>query len=105
LKDSVISKDQYKINEVTFVNLNNEIAKQYQIEPNSKGIVVNYVAKSSLWRSYLKAGDLITSVNQQHVTNVEELEKIYKAGKDKKNVILFMVKRRNINSFLALPVK
>jgi serine protease Do len=103
-KDSASAKSQYQINEVTFVNLDSQIAAQYHIEQIS-GIVVNSVSKTSSWRPYLKAGDLITSVNQQPIVNVEELEKVYKASKDKKNVILFMVKRRNMNSFLALPIK
>jgi serine protease Do len=107
LKDSksdTTSKSQYKINEVIFVNLNSQIAKQYRIE-QTNGIVVSGVSKTSTWYPYLKAGDLITSVNQQSISNIEELEKIYSASKGKKNIILFMVKRRNLNSFLALPIK
>jgi serine protease Do len=102
-----LSKSEIGLNDAFFANLSDVNIEKYNIDPKLKGVVVTYVGKSSSWRSYIKVGDVIVSVNQQDVTSTKELDKIYNEakgiGKDKKKNIIFMIKRRNMNVFLALP--
>lgn len=71
---------------------------------NSSGVIVSRIEKRAEWKM-LKVGDVVISVNQQPVSNVKELEKIYNyaVSEDKKHIVLF-VKRHNSKIFLALPI-
>jgi serine protease Do len=99
-----LSDSEIEINNIVFANLSDAAIQKYQIDSRLKGAVVTHVAKSSIWKSYIKPGDVIVNVNQQEVSNVKDLEKAYNASKNKQKNIVFMIKRRNASVFLALPI-
>lgn len=91
---------------VTISNLSNELRKKYGVSDDAKGVVITNIAPYSQWASKgLLHGDLITSVNQQDISSVKELEEIYdKAVKDGKKNVLLLVKRQNATLFIAAPL-
>lgn len=69
-----------------------------------KGVVVRKITSDAKWLG-LKRGDLIISVNQAAVTNIKELEDIYRdAVKNEKKHIVLFIKRHNGKIFIALPI-
>jgi serine protease Do len=94
-----------EINGVSFADLSNENIDKYQVDTSiKKGAIVTNISKNSMWRQYIKLADVIINVNQQEVSNSKDIAAIFSASKDKRKNIIFVIKRRNTNVFLALPV-
>lgn len=104
-----LSNESIRKNNITFTNLTDEIRRKYGIEQDILGLVITDIAKNKedkeLKTPHLKVGDIVTAINQQPVTNIEKLDKIYQEAKaTKKQNIVLLVKRRNASIFIALPV-
>jgi len=105
-KDTKVSANKASIakNEVTFSNLTEDLKSKFSIKENLECIVVTHIPKDQ--KNYgLHVGDLVVAVNQEPIKNVEQFVKIYESTKAaKKQNIVLLVKRQNINIFIALPL-
>ena len=97
---------QLKLNGINFGNITGNIIDKYELENNITGVVVIAASKHSAWaRLGIKKGDVITSINQQKIANINDVERIFEqAKKDKKKNILFLIHRKNMSVFLAMPM-
>lgn len=73
---------------VTVQNITKELAQQFGVE-QSEGVIITEVERGSIWeRKGLRAGDIITMVDQQPVTSVREFSEAIKNSDLKKGVII-----------------
>jgi serine protease Do len=80
-------------------------AKQYNLDVNDKGVVVADVEEgSSAADAELHPGDLITEVDRQPITSVNEFRDTLTKAKDKES-ILILVKRDGASRFVILRRK
>ena len=98
----ISSITEIEINKVVFADLNKNNGQTNHDQ--TKGAVVVSIDKYSSWAQYIKAGDIVTNVNQQEVHRAKDVEQIYNRTKSNKNNIIFMIKRNNNSVFLVLPV-
>jgi serine protease Do len=84
---------------VTLENLDADTAKELNLSPTTKGVVVTEISPSSPEaESGLRRGDVIQEVNHQPVKNVSELnEAVRKSGKNP----LLLVNRQGSTLFIA----
>ena len=89
---------------ISFSNISPSSAYKYGINNNVQGIVVTDI-QSQETNLDLQVGDVIISINQQHISNIDQFDKIYEEMKlnNKKNVVL-LVKRQNLTIFVAFPI-
>ncbi len=81
-----------------------QLARQFGLE-NEKGVVITDVEGGSVASmAGLQAGDLITEVDRQRVTNIDELKDALTKAKDKGRVLL-LVKRKGGSLFVVLQTK
>ena len=99
-------KGEIAIGGLKVSDLNDRMRERFSIEDDAKGVVITKIEKQSFANSRFMKGDVIISVNQQEVFNIQDFEKLYnKAKLNKKKNILFMVKRRGMDLFIATSVE
>jgi serine protease Do len=77
-------------------------SKQYNLDENDKGVVVTDVEEGSpAANAELRQGDLITEVDRQPVTNVNEFRGALAKAKDKDSVLI-LAKRDGASRFVIL---
>jgi serine protease Do len=87
-------------------NIERNLRQQFHLDAQTEGVIVTGVAKDSPWLHLIKVGDVIVSVNQQNVSNVQELNKIYlEAKKRERQNIVFFIERGQSNVFISVPLK
>lgn len=80
-------------------------AKQYNLDENNKGVVVTDVDDGSPAAiAELHPGDLITEVDRQPITNVNEFRDALAKAKEKESVLM-LVKRENASRFVIVRQK
>ncbi len=96
------NSDSIEKNNITFNNLTSELRQKYAIAQNVEGVIITDAGKQHYG---VKVGDVVVAINQQHINSINELKSIYESAKTakKKNIVL-LIKRRNSNVFVALPV-
>jgi serine protease Do len=78
---------------LSVTNITPQVARQLQLEPGDKGVVVAGVVPSgAAAEKGIQRGDLIVEVNRHRVTNVDEYRKYTKSLK-KGDTVLLLVKR------------
>jgi serine protease Do len=92
---------------MSVTELNDELRKRYRTSDDIKGVLVLDVDHGSqALQKGIRAGDVITSVNQQVVESIKDIKtQIDKAKKSKRQSILLLVNRRGEVQFIALPVE
>jgi serine protease Do len=102
--DNKSSKILFGIN---ITKLTEELRDKYHIEHDITGVLVLGSNQKGLWsKRGLQKGDVITSVNQEQVTSVEEIEKlIAQADKHNRKSVLLLINRGGELIFLPLPIK
>ncbi len=92
-------------NNIKFSNLTDELRQRFAINEELNGVVVTNIDKNHKSHG-LMVGDLVTAVNQQPITNIDQLNAQYdNAITTKKQNIVLLVKRRGTTVFIALPSK
>jgi serine protease Do len=102
-KGSKISSAIFEISGITFSNVTDELRTKFDIK-SKVGVVVSDVAKSSGLLG-LKLGDIVLAGNQQPVSSVTQLSKVYEIAKsmNKKNIVL-LIQRKKDAIFVAIPI-
>ncbi|MDZ7266797.1 MAG: DegQ family serine endoprotease [candidate division KSB1 bacterium] len=84
--------------------LNRELAEQYDLGTNVKGVVVTAIDQASpAFRAGLRKGDLIRSVNRKRVQTVADFNAAL-AGASKGDTVLLHLTRRDGNLFIAFEL-
>jgi serine protease Do len=88
-------------------NLNNEIAEQLGLSPGQDGVVVTQISRSSnAYRQGLRRGFVITEVDRQKVSDVDDFNQIMNELIDQdKEVVLLRVLRGETSQLLAFELK
>ncbi|PCJ29694.1 MAG: serine peptidase [Rickettsiales bacterium] len=94
---------------VTFSNLSPKLITKFGLPPESKGVLVASMQAQEA-SNELKIGDLVMSIDQESINNIEQFKQIYdKMGKTgKKNVVLLVkriIRRKESTMFAAFPIK
>ena len=104
-----VKSDDVEIPEldITVAELNDNLKDLYNIDEGKSGIIVTKVKRGGIASEKgLRAGDLITEVNQQEIKSPKELAKLLKQEiKAKKSSILLFVSRGDDVRFIALKLK
>lgn len=89
---------------ITFSNISPSTAYKYGITNNVQGIVVTDIQAQDA-NLDLQIGDVIISINQKNISDIDQFNNIYGELKSKKrkNVVL-LVKRQNLTIFVAFPI-
>ncbi|MFN7039244.1 MAG: DegQ family serine endoprotease [Alphaproteobacteria bacterium] len=97
------SKEFYGI---YFSKITPETRENYNLPIKQTGLIITKFAKSGLWlKRGLQRGDIITTVNQQPLNNIEDLDKaIKKALADNRKSILCQLNRNGNYVFITLPI-
>jgi hypothetical protein len=76
------------------------------MDDDLNGVIVTDISRANNKQSSLMIGDLISSVEQRKIIDIEQFSQIYEEAKtyNKKNMI-FLVKRRNVSMFIVLPIE
>ncbi len=92
---------------MTLSNLNGEVAKEFDIAKNIKGVVIVDIKPGSVAEEKgLKKGDVIIQVNQVKIASTDELYKLnQEAKKAGKTSILMLIIRNGMRRFIGLPTQ
>lgn len=113
-KDDPFAQDQETTNKAEKIvlgvgvsNLTDEQRQMFQIDSSLKGVVVIDIDKSSILASTsIRVGDVILSINQKPIHNIDDFEKSFDETKRKgKGSALLLVSRRGINRFVGIELK
>lgn len=106
LSDS--SKQQTKnnhtieLNGVKFANISSDISAKLGV---AGGVVVQSIEEKSKWPG-MYVGDVIVSVNNKEIKNTDDLVNAYKiSSASGRKSIVFLIRRGEMQVFLALPVR
>ncbi len=93
------------LNGITFSNLTENIRLKLDLKSSEKGVALVKFNQKIL-NLDLKLGDLVLAADQKNIDNISDFAHAYKqaVAANKKNIVL-LVKRQNINLFVALPIK
>ncbi|NTV47819.1 MAG: PDZ domain-containing protein, partial [Chlorobiales bacterium] len=84
--------------------LSQSLASRYNINASRKGVIVTSIDRSgAAFRSGLKEGDLIISVDKKDVSTLSEFEKLA-GGKKKGDTILLLIERQGSRLFVAFSL-
>jgi serine protease Do len=87
---------------MTVANITPEIARQFRLENDKKGVIVTEVEPDSpASAAGIQPGDLIEEVNRKAVTSVDEFTKAVAELKEKET-LLVLARRGTFTSFFAL---
>ena len=102
-----IDKNSKTVLGIKVSNLNSEIRKFYNIDSSAKGIVVTDIEKNSILAfTGVRAGDLIMSVSQKSINNIDDFEKAFDEIKRKgKNSAMILISHKGINQFIGIELK
>ncbi len=90
---------------IVFANLSPVLITKFGLNEGAKGIVVVEVGDGEL-NFDLRVGDLITAINQQQISDIEQFDSVHEKIKgEKKQSVVLLVKRGEITMFVALPIK
>jgi serine protease Do len=100
-------KSDHVIAGISISDIDDRMRERFGLEDNLRGVVITGISKnSSFITAKLMKGDVILSLNQQPISSVREFVKQYEQAKSrKKKNILLMIKRKDINLFLAAPLE
>ena len=92
---------------MTLSNLDREVAEQFGIDKNIKGVVIVDVKVGSVAEDKgLKKGDVIIQVNRIKISSTDELYKLNdEAKKVNKTSILMLILRNGMRRFIGLPTQ
>ena len=92
---------------MTLSNLGREVAEQFGIDQNIKGVVIVDVKAGSVGEEKgLKKGDVIIQINRIKISSTEELYKLNEeAKKANKTSILMLILRNGMRRFIGLPTQ
>ena len=90
---------------IVFANLSPSLVTKFSLNEDKKGILVIEIGTEEL-NFDLRVGDLITAINQQNISDIEQFDSVYEKIKSeqKQNVVL-LVQRSDVTMFVALPIK
>ncbi|MDA0782082.1 MAG: DegQ family serine endoprotease [Rickettsiales bacterium] len=79
----------------------------YNIDKDIKGVVITDIDhKSEASSKPIKAGDVITAINQTQVNSVKEAKEVFDAAVDKKRKsVLLLINRGGDTLFIAVPIE
>jgi len=90
---------------IIFANLSPLLVTKFDLNEDNQGIVVIEIAEEEL-NFDLRVGDLITAINQQQISDIEQFDSVYaKIKNEKKQSVVLLVKRGEVTMFVALPIK
>ena len=92
---------------MTLSNLGREVAEQFGIDQNIKGVVIVDVKAGSVGEEKgLKKGDVIIQINRIKISSTDELYKLNEeAKKANKTSILMLILRNGMRRFIGLPTQ
>ncbi len=92
---------------MTLSNLDKEVADQFGIDKNIKGVVIVDVKVGSVAEEKgLKKGDVIIQINRIKISSTDELYKLNEeAKKANKTSILMLILRNGMRRFIGLPTQ
>ena len=92
---------------MTLSNVDREIAEEFDIDENIKGVVIVDVKQGSIAdEKGLKKGDIIIQVNRVKISSTDELKKLNEeAKKAKKTSVLMLILRNGMRRFIGLPTQ
>ncbi len=92
---------------MTLSNLEREVAEQFGIDRNIKGVVIVDVKAGSVGEEKgLKKGDVIIQINRIKISSTDELYKLNEeAKKANKTSILMLILRNGMRRFIGLPTQ
>ena len=92
---------------MTLSNLGREVAEQFGIDQNIKGVVIVDVEAGSVGEEKgLKKGDVIIQINRIKISSTDELYKLNEeAKKANKTSILMLILRNGMRRFIGLPTQ
>jgi len=92
---------------MTLSNVNRELAEEFDIDANIKGVVIVDVKAGSVAEEKgLKKGDVIIQVNRVKISSTEELKKLNEEAKRaKKTSVLMLILRNGMRRFIGLPTQ
>ena len=92
---------------MTLSNLEREVAEQFGIDQNIKGVVIVDVKAGSVGEEKgLKKGDVIIQINRIKISSTDELYKLNEeAKKANKTSILMLILRNGMRRFIGLPTQ
>ena len=92
---------------MTLSNLEREVAEQFGIDQNIKGVVIVDVKAGSIGEEKgLKKGDVIIQINRIKISSTDELYKLNEeAKKANKTSILMLILRNGMRRFIGLPTQ
>ena len=92
---------------MTLSNVSKEVAEQFGIDENIKGVVIVDVKAGSVAEEKgLKKGDVIIQVNRIKISSTDELYKLNEEAKQaNKTSILMLILRSGMRRFIGLPTQ
>lgn len=92
---------------VKVTNLNDDTRRIYGIDSSAKGVIVTDIEKTSIMAfTGVRSGDVIVSVNQKAVNNIDDFEKAFDDIKRKgKGSAAILVSRKGLNQFIGIELK
>ncbi len=92
---------------MTLSNVNREVAEEFDIDANIKGVVIVDVKTGSVAEEKgLKKGDVIIQVNRVKISSTDELKKLNEEAKRaKKTSVLMLILRNGMRRFIGLPTQ
>ena len=92
---------------MTLEKITDEIRQEYKIANNINGLIIADIENNTISQSKgLSKGDIILSANQIKLKSVKTLSKILnKSKKNKKKGVFLIIKRKENNFALVLPIK
>ena len=74
-------------------NLDNDLAEQYGIDPNERGVVVTYMEFSGGLSWDLEIGDLVKKLDEYDTPNAVEFRKAIRETWERKEVFFYIIRR------------
>jgi serine protease Do len=104
-EETIVKEKILEKSGIVFANLSPALVTKFSLNEDKKGILVIETGTEEL-NFDLRVGDLITAINQQHISNIEQFDSVYERIKSeqKQNVVL-LVQRSDVTMFVALPIK